>query len=269
MGRLTVTGVSHAYAALDGSAGTKVLDNVGFDVRDREFVCLLGPSGCGKTTLLKIAAGLEPLTSGEIALNGVPIIGPDPKRGMVFQQYSLFPWRTILDNITFGLEMRNRGQDRASLLEKANRYLELVGLEQFKDSYPHALSGGMQQRAAIARALANEPEVLLMDEPFAALDAQTRNTMQVELLKIRNQKNITVLFVTHSVDEAVFLADTIIVMTDRPGRVSQVFPVDLTRPRNRTGREENRIRDEILKLLHKNVEHSNRRCDREFRTHET
>ena len=257
MGRLTISGVSHAYPALDGSTGPNVLDNVGFDVRDREFVCLLGPSGCGKTTLLRIAAGLEPLTSGEISLNNTPIMGPDPKRGMVFQQYSLFPWRTILSNVTFGLEMRYRGQDRASLRKKASRYLELVGLEQFKDSYPHALSGGMQQRAAIARALATEPEVLLMDEPFGALDAQTRNTMQVELLKVRSRKHITVLFVTHSVDEAVFLADTVIVMTSRPGRVSQVFPVDLPHPRNRTGQEANRIRDGILKLLQKNAQQAN------------
>lgn len=160
-----------------------MLENVSFDVEHREFVSLLGPSGCGKTTLLRIAAGLEPLISGTMALNGVPVVGPDPKRGMVLRQYSLFPWRTIIDNITFGLEMQG-GLSRKALRKKADKYIELVGLEQFKNSWPHALSGGMQQWAAIARALANEPEVMLMDEPFGFLDTQTRNVLQVELLKI-------------------------------------------------------------------------------------
>lgn len=247
MGRVSVKNVSRTFSKKEDKSETQALENINFDVEDGEFVCILGPSGCGKTTLLRIVAGLETQTSGEITLNGVPITGPDPKRGMVFQQYSLFPWRTVIDNITFGLEMQGIGKGEAR--KQVEKYLDLVGLKQFKNSYPHELSGGMQQRAAIARALANEPEVLLMDEPFGALDAQTRNILQDELLKIWEQKNVTFLFVTHSVDEAVFLSDRIVVMTSRPGRVKEIIKVDLPRPRNRTSPEANRLRDKILKLL--------------------
>ena len=220
MGRVSVINVSRTFTKKEDKSETEALKKVSFDVEDGEFVCLLGPSGCGKTTLLRIIAGLETLTSGEITLNGIPITGPDPKRGMVFQQYSLFPWRTVMDNITFGLEMQGIKKVEARL--QVEKYIELVGLEQFKNSYPFELSGGMQQRAAIARALANEPVVLLMDEPFGALDAQTRNILQDELLKIWEQKHVTVLFVTHSVDEAVFLSDRVVAMTSRPGRVKEM-----------------------------------------------
>ena len=247
MGRVNVKTVSRIFSKKEDGAGTEALQKVSFDVEDGEFVCLLGPSGCGKTTLLRIIAGLETLTSGEITLNGTPITGPDPKRGMVFQQYSLFPWRTILDNITFGLEMQ--GIKKVEARKQVEKYIDLVGLEQFKNSYPYELSGGMQQRAAIARALANEPEVLLMDEPFGALDAQTRNTLQDELLKIWEHRHVTILFVTHSVDEAVFLSDRIVVMTSRPGRVREIVTVELPRPRCRTGAEANRLRDYVLKVL--------------------
>lgn len=247
MGRANVKNVSRIFTKKEDGTGTEALRNINFDVEDGEFICLLGPSGCGKTTLLRIIAGLETQTSGEITLNGVPITGPDPKRGMVFQQYSLFPWRTVMDNITFGLEMQ--GIKKPEAKKQVEKYIELVGLEQFKNSYPYELSGGMQQRAAIARALANEPEVLLMDEPFGALDAQTRNILQDELLKIWEQKNVTVLFVTHSVDEAVFLSDRIVVMTSRPGRIKEIVEVDLPRPRCRTGQEANLLRDHVLKLL--------------------
>lgn len=247
MGRVSVKNVSRTFSKKDDRSETEALEHINFDVEDGEFVCILGPSGCGKTTLLRIVAGLETQTSGEITLNGIPITGPDPKRGMVFQQYSLFPWRKVIDNITFGLELQGVGKEEAR--NKVEKYIELVGLEQFKNSYPHELSGGMQQRAAIARALANEPEVLLMDEPFGALDAQTRNILQDELLKIWEQKHVTFLFVTHSVDEAVFLSDRIVVMTSRPGRVKEIIKVDLPRPRSRTSPEVNRLRDRILKLL--------------------
>ena len=247
MGRVSVINVSRTFIKKEDKYGTEALKKVAFDVGDGEFVCLLGPSGCGKTTLLRIIAGLETLTSGEITLNGIPITGPDPKRGMVFQQYSLFPWRTVMDNITFGLEMQGIKKVEARI--QVEKYIELVGLEQFKNSYPFELSGGMQQRAAIARALANEPEVLLMDEPFGALDAQTRNILQDELLKIWEQKNVTFLFVTHSVDEAVFLSDRVVAMTSRPGRVKEIVDIDLPRPRRRTGPEANRLRDHVLKLL--------------------
>jgi len=167
MGRVSVKNVSRIFTKKEENGGTEALHDVSFDVEDGEFICLLGPSGCGKTTLLRITAGLETQTSGEITLNGAPITGPDPKRGMVFQQYSLFPWRTVIDNITFGLEMQ--GISKAEAQKHVDKYIDLVGLEQFKNSYPYELSGGMQQRAAIARALANEPEVLLMDEPFGGL----------------------------------------------------------------------------------------------------
>ncbi len=247
MGRVSVKNVSRTFSKKDDESETQALENINFNVEDGEFVCLLGPSGCGKTTLLRIVAGLETHTSGEITLNGAPITGPDPKRGMVFQQYSLFPWRTVIDNITFGLEMQGVGKGEAR--KQVEKYLDLVGLEQFKNSYPHELSGGMQQRAAIARALANEPEVLLMDEPFGALDAQTRNILQDELLKIWEQKHVTFLFVTHSVDEAVFLSDRIVVMTSRPGRVKEIINVELPRPRSRTSPEANLLRDKVLKLL--------------------
>lgn len=247
MGRVSVKNVSRIFTKKEDGAGTEALRNVSFDVKDGEFICILGPSGCGKTTLLRIIAGLEVLTSGEITLNEEPITGPDPKRGMVFQQYSLFPWRTILDNITFGLEMQ--GIKKAEARKQVEKYINLVGLEQFKNSYPYELSGGMQQRAAIARALANEPEVLLMDEPFGALDAQTRNTLQDELLKIWEKRHVTVLFVTHSVDEAVFLSDRIVIMTSRPGKVREIVNVELPRPRQRTGAEANRLRDYVLKVL--------------------
>lgn len=247
MGRLSIKNVSRIFSKKEDGTGTEALRNVSFDVKDGEFICLLGPSGCGKTTLLRIIAGLEILTSGEITLNGTPITGPDPKRGMVFQQYSLFPWRTVIDNISFGLEMQ--GVKKTEARNQVEKYINLVGLEQFKNSYPYELSGGMQQRAAIARALANEPEVLLMDEPFGALDAQTRNILQDELLKIWEQRHVTVLFVTHSVDEAVFLSDRIVVMTSRPGRLREIVNVELPRPRCRTGTEANRLRDFVLKLL--------------------
>ncbi|MGI5991223.1 MAG: ABC transporter ATP-binding protein [Methanosarcina sp.] len=246
MGRVSIKNVSRIFKKEDKSS-TEALKNVSFDVGDGEFVCLLGPSGCGKTTLLRIIAGLETLTSGDITLNGVSITGPDPKRGMVFQQYSLFPWRTVIDNVTFGLEMQ--GIDKAESRKHAEKYIELVGLKQFKNSYPYELSGGMQQRAAIARALANEPEVLLMDEPFGALDAQTRNILQDELLRIWEQRHVTFIFVTHSVDEAVVLSDRIVVMTARPGRIKEIIEVDLPRPRSRTSPEVNRLRDRVLKLL--------------------
>jgi NitT/TauT family transport system ATP-binding protein len=247
MGRVSVKNVSRIFTKKEDGTGTEALRNVSFDVDDGEFICLLGPSGCGKTTLLRIIAGLEVLSLGEITLNGDLITGPDPKRGMVFQQYSLFPWRTVLDNITFGLEMQ--GIKKADARKQVEKYINLVGLEQFTSSYPYELSGGMQQRAAIARALANEPAVLLMDEPFGALDAQTRNTLQDELLKIWEKRHVTILFVTHSVDEAVFLSDRIVIMTSRPGKVREIVNVELPRPRHRTGAEANRLRDYVLKIL--------------------
>lgn len=246
MGRLTVNHVSRTFGK-EGSAPTSALDDVSLEIKDNEFVCFIGPSGCGKTTLLRIIAGLDSPTSGETLLDGVQITVPDSKRGMVFQEYSLFPWRTVIDNVAFGPQMQ--GTEKKKTREIAEKYVKFVGLELFKNSYPYELSGGMRQRVAIARALATEPQVLLMDEPFGALDAQTRNTLQHELLEIWGKKNVTILFVTHSVDEAVFLADRIVVMSARPGKIRDIIDVDLLRPRDRTGPEANTLRNKLLRLL--------------------
>lgn len=246
MGKVEIKNITRIFRKEDAPE-TLAVDNVSLYVDDKEFVCFLGPSGCGKTTLLRIIAGLDTPDSGEIILDGTRITIPDSKRGMVFQEYSLFPWRNVTENIIFGPEMK--GVARKKAIQDAEKYLELVGLTQFKDSFPYELSGGMRQRVAIARALANEPEVLLMDEPFGALDAQTRNSLQHQLLEIWNKKHITILFVTHSVDEAVFLADRIVVMTARPGKIKEIIKVDLPRPRIRTSPEVNKLRTAVLQLL--------------------
>lgn len=222
----------------------EALHNINLSIEENEFVCFIGPSGCGKTTLLRIIAGLEEPSSGTVTLAGDPIKGPGPERGMVFQEYSLFPWRTVLDNVAFGLELK--GVPAAERQARGRQYLKMVGLERFEARYPHELSGGMKQRVAIARALVNDPRALLMDEPFGALDAQTRNIMQSELLRIWEEKRKTVVFVTHSVDEAIYLADRIVIMSARPGRIKDIIEISLPRPRNRTSSAVNQIRDRIL-----------------------
>lgn len=228
------------------------IDHINLDIPRDQFTVLIGPSGCGKTTLLNTIAGFEKATSGEILLNGEAIRKPAPDRGYVFQDYALFPWRTVLGNITFGLI--HNGWDKKDAEEKAREYIDLVHLQGFEDSYPHTLSGGMKQRVAIARALAYNPQVLLMDEPFGALDAQTRKHMQRELIKILEKENKTVIFVTHSVIEAVFLADLVVVMTARPGRIKGKVVIDL--PRKRSYVEDHYLdyRKEILDLLEEEVE---------------
>lgn len=246
MGSVSIRHVGKVFEKEEGGA-TVALEDISLEIADKEFVCLIGPSGCGKTTLLRIIAGLETATGGEALLNGEPITGPDPVRGMVFQEYSLFPWRTVTENIAFGLEMS--GVPKSRRQEVAARYLDLVNLEQFADAYPHALSGGMRQRVAIARALANDPKVLLMDEPFGALDAQTRNRMQKELLEIWEKTQKTIIFVTHSVDEAVYLADRIVALSPRPGRVNEIVEVGLPRPRDRTSPEFAMLRRNLLSLI--------------------
>jgi NitT/TauT family transport system ATP-binding protein len=222
----------------------EALHDINLDIEENEFVCFIGPSGCGKTTLLRIIAGLEEPTVGVVCLEGLPIIGPGPERGMVFQEYSLFPWRTVLDNVAFGLELKGISKDDRS--KKARQYLKMVELERFEERYPHELSGGMKQRVAIARALVNDPKALLMDEPFGALDAQTRNMMQSELLRIWEEEKKTVVFVTHSVDEAIYLADRIVIMSARPGKIKDIINIGLSRPRSRTSPLVNEIRDRIL-----------------------
>lgn len=228
--RVAVDGVSKTYDGEDG--GVRALADVSFDVEDGEFVCIVGPSGCGKTTLFRIIGGLEPPTAGEVRLSGEPVTGPSPDLGIVFQEYHLFPWRTVRGNVAFGLEQQDLAADTRE--QRVAEMLDLVGLEAFADSYPKGLSGGMKQRVGIARALAVDPEILLMDEPFGSVDAQTRSMLHAELLSIWRETEKTVLFVTHDVDEAVTLADRIVVMEPSPGRVQEIVDVDLDRPRERT-----------------------------------
>lgn len=209
--------------------GQTAVSDFSLAVEPGEFICLLGPSGCGKSTVLNSVAGFVAPTAGRVSVDGVPVAGPGPERGMVFQQHSLFPWKTVRDNVAFGPRMR--GCSRAEANELARDYLELVGLASSADRYPVTLSGGMQQRVGIARALVNHPSVLLMDEPFGALDAQTRSIMQESLLSLCGRIGNTVLFVTHDIDEALVLADRVVVMSAGPGRVLLDLAVDLPRPR--------------------------------------
>jgi ABC-type nitrate/sulfonate/bicarbonate transport system ATPase subunit len=209
--------------------GLVALYNVTLAIKKNEFVSLLGPSGCGKTTLIRIVAGLIPSDKGEIRVNGRTVTAPGQDRCMVFQQFGLLPWRTVVNNVEFGLEID--GMPRDERRTTAQKYLELVGLKGFEEYYPHQISGGMQQRVGIARALSKKPEILLMDEPFGAVDAQTREQLQEELLKIWVQTETTVVFVTHSIDEAIYLSDRVVVMQARPGRIKEEVAVDLPRPR--------------------------------------
>jgi NitT/TauT family transport system ATP-binding protein len=218
------------------------LDGVSLDVADNEFVTVVGPSGCGKSTLMNIVAGLETPTSGEVLVDGAGVTGPGPERGVIFQQYALFPWLTVRKNVEFGLKVA--GLPAAERRERAEHYVRLVGLEQFADALPKTLSGGMKQRCAIARAYAVNPSILLMDEPFGALDALTRVRLQEQLLDTWSTEKRTVLFITHDVDEAVFLAGRVVVMAARPGRIHEVIDVDLPYPRT----EEVRLSPEFAEL---------------------
>jgi len=227
---LTVRGVTRSFPAQAGGAPTVALRATDLDVAENDFVTILGPSGCGKSTLLRIVAGLDRPTAGEVLLDGRRIEAPGADRGMVFQSYTLFPWLTVLDNVCFGL--RERGLARAAQLEIANGFIAKVGLVGFEHHFPKQLSGGMQQRTAIARALANGPRILLMDEPFGALDHQTRELMQELLLGIWEAERKTVLFVTHDIDEAVFMGTRVVVMSARPGRIKLDRPVPFAHPRH-------------------------------------
>jgi NitT/TauT family transport system ATP-binding protein len=206
------------------------VDGATLEVEPGEFVSIVGPSGCGKTTLLSAIDGLLPISGGQLTLNGNPITKPGPDRAMVFQQASLLPWRTVLANVTYGLEIQGR-MPRSQALDRGREFIELVGLKGFEHAYPGELSGGMQQRVNLARALATDPEMLLLDEPFAALDAQTREFMQLELLRIWRHTRKTALFITHDIKEAVYLADRVLIFTARPGRVKESVDIDLPRPR--------------------------------------
>jgi NitT/TauT family transport system ATP-binding protein len=216
-----------------------------------EFVCLIGASGCGKSTLLRILAGFEQPTRGEALMWGMPVSGPAPARGMVFQDYGLFPWLNVRRNIGFG--PASRGRPAAEVRETVERFIALVGLQRFAEAYPHQLSGGMKQRVAIARVLANDAELVLMDEPFGALDAMTRERLQDELLEIWRRTGLTVVFVTHSIEEAIFLADRVVVMSPGPGRIDSEMRIALPRPRDVSAPEFNDIRRELGRKLHSNL----------------
>lgn len=224
---LEVKNLGKVYKTAKG--GVTALKDINFKTHRREFVCVIGPSGCGKSTLIRILAGLESHTSGDVLLDDKPVNGPGRDRGMVFQGYTLFPWLTVKKNVMFGLEMNNASTEEAA--REASLWLELVGLDKFANAYPHELSGGMKQRVAIARALVNKPRILLMDEPFGALDAQSRAKMQAHLLEIWRNVDVTILFITHDLDEAIFLADRILVLKAHPGEVQELIEVPVPRPR--------------------------------------
>jgi NitT/TauT family transport system ATP-binding protein len=226
---LSARNVTKSYDA-EGAAQLVAIRDLSMDVEEGEFVCLLGSSGCGKTTMLSLFAGFLQPTSGQVMLRGTPITGIEPRCGMVFQSYALFPWKTVRGNVEFGLKMKGMG--RTARRGVAQRFVDLVKLTGFEERYPAELSGGMQQRVTLARILAADPEVLLMDEPFAALDAMTRQVMQEELLRIHAMSGKTTVFITHSIDEALILSDRIVVMSARPGRVKAVVPNTLPRPRH-------------------------------------
>ena len=242
---------------MGGEGEVKAIENLNLSIKENEFTVLVGPSGCGKSTLLYMLAGFEKPTSGSILLDNQIIKGPGPDRGFVFQDFVLYPWKTVVRNISFGLEIQGFSQKEA--IEKAKQKINLLGLQGFENAYPHTLSGGMKQRVGIARALAYNPKVLLMDEPFGSLDAQTRKLMQEELLRIWNKEKKTVVFVTHSVIEAVFLADRVVVLTDRPSRVKGIIDIHLDRPRDyeHTYTDERYIelREKVLNILKDEVIH--------------
>jgi len=223
---LEVKGLHKQFDTAQGKV--TALKDVNFKVHKREFVCVIGPSGCGKSTLIRILAGLEDATQGQVLLDNEAVDGPGPDRGMVFQGYTLFPWLTVKKNVMFGLEVSGRG---GLPEQEALQWIDLVGLSKFADHYPHQLSGGMKQRVAIARALANQPRILLMDEPFGALDAQTRAKMQGYLMEIWKNIDVTILFITHDLDEAVYLADRVLVLKAHPGEVQEVIEVPVPQPR--------------------------------------
>jgi NitT/TauT family transport system ATP-binding protein len=243
---LDLRGVGKVYE-LNGQK-IEALRDANLVVKKGEFVCLIGASGCGKSTLLRIVAGFEPPSSGSALMWDKPVGGPAPDRGMVFQDYGLFPWLTVRQNIGFGPS--SRGLPRAEVRDTVERFVTMVGLTRFADAYPHQLSGGMKQRVAIARVLANDAEVVLMDEPFGALDAMTRERLQDELLDIWERTKLTVLFVTHSIEEAIFLADRVVVMEPGPGRIASEHMITLPRPRDVASPEFNEVRRDLSARLH-------------------
>ncbi|MGZ3613680.1 MAG: ABC transporter ATP-binding protein [Thermodesulfobacteriota bacterium] len=244
---LEFLGISKTFSGRNLEESVHVLDQISYQIENGRFVSIVGPSGCGKTTLLRIIAGLEKASTGRVLLDGAELLQGSEAIGLVFQEYALFPWRTTLQNIEMGPEIR--GMDKEKRRMKAMEYVTMFDLAGFEHRYPRELSGGMKQRVAIARTLIMNPRVVLMDEPFGSLDSQTRNGLQEFLLAIWEKRRDTIIFVTHNVDEAVFLSDQIVVLSRRPARIIKTFEVRLQRPRDRTGQECNEIRREVLKVL--------------------
>jgi NitT/TauT family transport system ATP-binding protein len=249
--RIVVRALRKRFTDIARRQEVVALDGIDLDIADDEFLTILGPSGCGKTTLLNIVAGFEQATSGEVQLDNAPIREPGPDRGVVFQEYALFPWLTVEQNIEFGL--RERGVAKAERRAKVHSLIGSIGLSGFERRYPQELSGGMRQRVALGRVLVNDPKILLMDEPFAALDAQTRTLMQDELLRVWSRDRRTVLFITHNIEEAILLGDRVVVMTARPGRIKEIVALDLSRPRDVTAADFNSIRRRVAALLEDEV----------------
>ena len=250
--RIVMRGLRKRFTDIARQEEVVALDGVDLEIGDDEFLTVLGPSGCGKTTLLNIVAGFEEATGGEVRVDGEAIRKPGPDRGVVFQEYALFPWLTVEQNIEFGL--RERGVPKARRRARVRQQIASVGLSGFGGRYPQELSGGMRQRVALARVLVNDPKILLMDEPFAALDAQTRSIMQQELLRVWSAERRTAIFITHNIEEAILLGDRVVVMTARPGRIKDIVAVGLPRPRDVTSAEFNEIRRHIGVLLEAEVQ---------------
>jgi NitT/TauT family transport system ATP-binding protein len=250
--RIAVRGLRKHFVDISRQEQIVALDGIDLEIGDDEFLTILGPSGCGKTTLLNIIAGFDRATSGDVRLDGEAILKPGPDRGVVFQEYALFPWLTVEQNIEFGLRERRiaKAQRRARVRDQ----IASVGLSGFERRYPQELSGGMRQRVAIARALVNDPKILLLDEPFAALDAQTRTLMQQELLRVWSAARRTAIFITHNIEEAILLGDRVVVMTARPGRIKEIVAVDLPRPRDVTSADFNETRRRIGSMLESEVQ---------------
>jgi len=248
--KLLIENISKSFTEKKGGKVTHALQDFNLEVGAGEFVTIVGPSGCGKTTLLKIVAGLEIASEGAVYLDQNRVTGPGPERGLVFQDFALFPWRDVTGNVLFGPELLK--VPIAERIKTAEHYIRMVGLSGNERKYPAELSGGMKQRVAIARALANNPEVLLMDEPFGSLDAQTRSQMQKELLYIWQENRKAVLFVTHSVEEAVYLSNRIVVLTGSPGTIKQIFPIDLSYPRSRSDHGFISLREKITNCISEN-----------------
>lgn len=232
--------LNKSFAMKEGEL--KVLGNINIDIQKGEFICILGTSGCGKSTMLRMLAGLDTLYTGEVKVDGEEVKGPNPNIGMIFQESRLFPWMRVRDNIKFGIKKGVPKEEQAELIEK---HIELVGLKGFEKSYPHQLSGGMQQRVSIARSLIGNPKILLLDEPFGALDALTRMNMQQETLRIWEKEQATMILVTHDIDEAIYLGSRIVILSSRPGKVKEIIDVDIERPRKRTSKEFAELRNYI------------------------